>query len=127
VFDEGLVPEERLVGLYNAADVLLFPSHHEGYGWPPLEAMACGTPAVTSTCETLIEVTGGAALHATATDADALASCVRRVLDDGDLRGRLRWSGFERAAQHTWARTIDGLTEAYEQVASVPLHARAAA
>jgi alpha-1,3-rhamnosyl/mannosyltransferase len=117
IVDCGRVAEERLVELYNACDALLFPSHHEGYGWPPLEAMACGTPVVTSTCQTLIEVTDGAALCAPATDVDGLASQVRRVLGDADLRERLRWAGIERAAQHTWQRTIEGFASAYERVA----------
>jgi glycosyltransferase involved in cell wall biosynthesis len=114
----GRVPEQRLVELYNACDVLLFPSHHEGYGWPPLEAMACGTPAVTSTCQTLLEVTESAALHAPATGIDALAAQVRRVLEDDDLRERLRWAGIQRAGQYTWERTIDGFASAYAEVAA---------
>jgi glycosyltransferase involved in cell wall biosynthesis len=118
IIECGRVPEQRLVELYNACDVLLFPSHHEGYGWPPLEAMACGTPVVTSTCEALVEVTGSAALHARATDADALAAHVRRVLEDDELRERLRWAGIQRAGQYTWERTIDGFASAYAQVLS---------
>jgi alpha-1,3-rhamnosyl/mannosyltransferase len=117
IADCGRVAEERLVELYNACDLLLFPSHHEGYGWPPLEAMACGMPVVTSTCRALLEVTDGAALHAPATDIDALATQVRRLFEDGDLRERLRWAGIERAARFTWQRTIDGFARAYERVA----------
>jgi glycosyltransferase involved in cell wall biosynthesis len=114
----GRVAEQRLVELYNACDVLLFPSHHEGYGWPPLEAMACGTPVVTSTCQALVEVTGSAALHGGATDAGALAAQVRRVLEDDELRERLRWAGIQRAGQYTWDRTIDGFASAYTQVSA---------
>lgn len=120
IVDCGHVPEARLVELYNAADVLLFPSHHEGYGWPPLEAMACGTPVVTSNCETLLEVTDGAALHADASDADALAAQAARVLRSGDLADRLRWTGMEHASRFTWARTIDAFAASYERAAAAP-------
>ncbi|MEX0750236.1 MAG: glycosyltransferase family 1 protein [Dehalococcoidia bacterium] len=117
IVDCGPVPDARLVELYNACDVLLFPSHHEGYGWPPLEAMACGTPVVASECQTLLEVCDGAALHAPAADPHALAWQVRRTIDDRDLRERLGWAGIERAAQCSWQRTIDGFASAYTAVA----------
>lgn len=116
VVDCGQVADARLVELYNACDVLLFPSHHEGYGWPPLEAMACGTPVVASECQTLLEVCDGAALHAPASDVGALAAHVQRAVEDGDLRDRLRWAGIERAAQCSWQRAIDGFAAAYASV-----------
>jgi glycosyltransferase involved in cell wall biosynthesis len=126
IIDCGYVPDSRLVELNNACDVLLFPSHHEGYGWPPLEAMACGTPVVASECAALLEVCGGAALHAAADDAVALASCVRRAVEDADVRDRLRWAGIERAAQCSWHRTIDGFERAYLDVAEAAKRAVAA-
>lgn len=117
IIDAGRVPDDRLVELYNACDVLLFPSFHEGYGWPPLEAMACGTPVVTSDCAPLVEVTGGAALTAPADDVAALARAVRAILESEDLRTEMRARGIDRAAQFTWRRTVDGFVEVYERVA----------
>lgn len=116
IIECGRVSEERLVELYNAADVLLFPSFHEGYGWPPLEAMACGTPVVTSDAPSLTELVGDAGLAAPARDVAALASAVRSVLDSPDLAETLRRRGIERAAQLTWQRTIDGFAQAYAMV-----------
>ena len=110
------MPDERLVELYNAADVLLFPSFYEGYGWPPLEAMACGTPVVTSDAPSLVEVVGDAGLQAPAHDTGALAAAVRAVIESTELAAGLRRRGIERAAQFTWQRTIDGFAEAYALV-----------
>src|SRR5205807_8863596 len=72
----GTVSEDELVELYNAADVLLFPSFYEGFGWPVLEAMACGTPVVASDAAALVELADGAVLHAAPTDVDGLAAAV---------------------------------------------------
>ena len=113
VIECGRVSEERLVELYNAADVLLFPSFYEGYGWPPLEAMACGTPVVTSDAPSLAELIGDAGLMAPARDVAALVSAVRSVLESPDLAEPLRRRGIERSAQFTWQRTIDGFAQAY--------------
>ncbi len=117
VIDLGRVPDDRLVELYNACDALLFPSFYEGYGWPPLEAMACGTPAVTSDCASLAEIVGDAALTAPAGDVAALARAVGALLGSGDLAAEMRARGLERAARYTWQRTIDGFAGVYEQVA----------
>lgn len=116
IIECGRVSEERLVELYNAADVLLFPSFYEGYGWPPLEAMACGTPVVTSDAPSLMELIGDAGLMAPARDVAALAWAVRSVIESPDRAETLRRRGIERAAQFTWQRTIDGFAQAYAMV-----------
>jgi len=116
VVDCGSVPEPALVELYNAADVLLFPSHAEGFGWPPLEAMACGTPVVASDAAALVEACDGAALHAPASDDDALARQLRRVLEDVALADTLRMRGFAHAGRFTWKRTADGFARAWDVV-----------
>jgi glycosyltransferase involved in cell wall biosynthesis len=120
VLDLGRVSDERLIELYNIADVLVFPSYHEGFGWPPLEAMACGTPVVVSESAPLAEVVGSAALTAPADDAAALAERVTRLLDSPELAAALRARGLERAARFSWQRTLDGYANVYRQVACAP-------
>ncbi|HYM15526.1 MAG TPA: glycosyltransferase family 1 protein [Dehalococcoidia bacterium] len=117
VIDYGGVSDARLVELYNACDLLLFPSFWEGYGWPPLEAMACGTPVVVSDCPALAEVAGDAALSAPAADVVALTRAVRAVLDSPCLTLALRQRGIERAARCTWRETVESFARIYEEVA----------
>jgi glycosyltransferase involved in cell wall biosynthesis len=112
------VPDEDLPGLYNAADVLLFPSLYEGFGWPPLEAMASGTPVVCSRAGSLDEVVGDAALTADPEDVCALAWHVRSVLTDAALRDALVVRGLAHAAQFSWKRTASRLMDVYRDVAS---------
>jgi glycosyltransferase involved in cell wall biosynthesis len=112
------VSDARLVELYNGADVLLFPSHYEGFGWPPLEAMACGTPVVVSDCAPLREVIGDAGLAAPADDVAALTASVRRILESPELAAQLRAAGFRRASGFSWERTLDGYAELYRRVAA---------
>jgi glycosyltransferase involved in cell wall biosynthesis len=96
------VPEEDLPALYNLSDLLVFPSLYEGFGLPPLEAMACGTPVVTSDSSSLPEVVGEAGLMVPARDSVALAAMMGRVLSDAELRRDLVRKGLSRAAQFTW-------------------------
>lgn len=126
IIDHGAVPDAKLVELYNAADALVFPSFYEGFGWPPLEAMACGTPVVTSTAAALMEVTGDAALHAPATDIDGFAAALRSVLTSPDVAQRLRWAGVAHANGFSWQRTIDGFAAAYDSVLGVTASAEEA-
>jgi glycosyltransferase involved in cell wall biosynthesis len=109
----GFMPEEDLPGLYSLADVLVFPSLYEGFGLPPLEAMACGTPVVTSDSSSLPEVVGEAGLMVPADDPEALAGAIGQVLDDLDLRGDLIKRGLARAAQFSWHATGEKLLATY--------------
>lgn len=118
VVEWGRVGDERLVELYNLADVLLFPSHYEGFGWPPLEAMACGTPVVTSDCPALAEVVADAGFTVPPRDFEALASAVARVLHEPGVADRLRARGLARAATFTWDRNIQALSDVYRAVAA---------
>ena len=112
----GLHTDPRLAELYGVADVLLFPSHAEGFGWPPVEAMACGIPVVTSDLPVLREVADGAALHAGADDVAGLTAAVAAVLGDPARAAELRERGLRRAEAFTWGRTVAGYERVYESV-----------
>jgi glycosyltransferase involved in cell wall biosynthesis len=98
----GRLQRRDLCALYSQADAFVFPSLYEGFGMPVLEAMACGAPTITSSTSALPEVAGKAALLVDPSDPSALARAILRVLDEPDLRARLRADGFERARQFTW-------------------------
>ncbi len=112
----GYVPDEDLAALYSGALVYAFPSLYEGFGFPALEAMACGTPVVCANTSSLPELVGDAALTFAPTDVGALAAALRRLLTDEALRRTLVERGFERIKRFTWeacARaTLDVLAEA---------------
>jgi glycosyltransferase involved in cell wall biosynthesis len=112
----GYVTDADLPTLYSAAEAFAFPSFYEGFGLPPLEAMACGTPVVVSDAASLPEVVGDAGLTVPADDVDALAEGLARVLLDDRLRASLRAAGLERAAGFTWEAAADRLLAIYRQV-----------
>lgn len=107
----GFVPD--LAPLYRGALALVMPSLDEGFGLPALEAMACGTPVITSNAPALLEVTGDAALHADARDVEALADAMRRIANDAELRASLSARGLERARHFTWRNCAERTREAY--------------
>ncbi|HEY4184699.1 MAG TPA: glycosyltransferase family 1 protein [Polyangia bacterium] len=117
VVELGGVPDRDLPGLYNAADVLLFPSLYEGFGWPPLEAMASGTPVVCSRAGSLDEVVGEAALTADPEDVEALAWHVGTALTDTAVRTNLIARGFAHAARFNWDRTAAEMLGVYQTLA----------
>ncbi len=100
----GFVADEDLPALYRQAEVFAFPSLYEGFGLPPLEAMACGTPVVASNASSVPEAVGNAGLLINPRDVPALAHALERALTDGTLRGKLRERGLDRAAEFTWDR-----------------------
>ena len=116
VEDRGRVPADVLADLYEAADVLLFPSLYEGFGWPPLEAMASGLPVVCSSVGSLPEVTGDAALVAGPHDHVVLAGQVSSVLTDPGTAESLRRLGRIRAAAFTWEETARRMELLYRRV-----------
>jgi glycosyltransferase involved in cell wall biosynthesis len=101
----GYVSEPDKVALLSGAEAFLYPSLYEGFGLPVLEAMACGTPVVTSDVSSLPEVGGDAAVLVDPADPEAIAAGIDRVLSDRDLRERLQSAGLERAGQLTWEET----------------------
>lgn len=115
----GGVPNEELVYLYNAAKIFAFPSRYEGFGLPPLEAMACGTPVVTSNVSSLPEVVGDAALLVDPEDIDGLAVAMWRLLSEENLRRELRAKGLKRAQTFSWERAARATLQVYRHVAEI--------
>lgn len=109
----GFIAAEDLPALLTAAQVFVWPSLLEGFGLPPLEAMACGTPVLTSSTSSLPEVTGDAALLVDPDDEDALADALRALAGDKAIRDGFRAKGLVRAAQFTWKRTARMTIETY--------------
>ena len=111
----GRVPQEYLPALYSAADMFVFPSLIEGFGLPPLEAMACGTPAIVSKDPALLETTGGAAMDVDATDLAALREAIEAVATREDLRAQLIEKGKARAAQFSWVESARATLQVYHE------------
>ncbi|MFN8481524.1 MAG: glycosyltransferase family 1 protein [Anaerolineae bacterium] len=111
------VAEADLPALYSGAALFVFPSLYEGFGFPVLEAMACGTPVITSTTSSLPEVAGDAALLVPPDDTPLLAQSMSVVLQDGRLWNRLRAASLARAGEFSWARTAQQTLAVYRQIA----------
>ena len=111
----GFVPTEELRLWYNAADLFVYPSIYEGFGLPPLEAMACGTAVITSTASSLPEVVGDAGQLVDPTDGEALASAMARVLDNGDLREQMQSDGLAQASGFSWENTARQTVDSYRR------------
>ncbi len=111
----GFVDDDDLPILYTLADLFVFPSLYEGFGLPPLEAMACGTPVIASDNSSLPEVLGQAALFVPAEDTTAIADAMARVLGDANLRTRLADLGRAQAARFTWSSAAHELIDAYQK------------
>jgi glycosyltransferase involved in cell wall biosynthesis len=110
----GRVSDLELITLYSLADIFAFPSFFEGFGIPPLEAMACGTPVLTSNTSSLPEAAGDAALLVDPHDIHAIAQALTRLLEDEQLRESLRQNGYKQAARYTWARAAEKMLAVYE-------------
>ncbi len=116
----GYIPQNELPLWYNAATFFVYPSHFEGFGLPVLEAMACGTPVITSTAASLPEVAGrdGAAVLVNPTDTAALAEAMRQVMGDAERRAAMSQQGRARAANFHWAKTAQETVAVYRKVLS---------
>jgi glycosyltransferase involved in cell wall biosynthesis len=105
-----------LTELYNAAEMLVFPSFYEGWCAPPLEAMACGTPVVCSDVPAVAEVTGTAAVQVDPNDSEAITDAICKVLYDTKLRDKMIQKGNAHVANHTWERSAERLETIFAQV-----------
>jgi glycosyltransferase involved in cell wall biosynthesis len=114
----GFVPIDTLRSFYQAASAFVFPSLYEGFGLPPLEAMACGTPVVCSHVSSLPEVVGEAAEVVNPENVFDIARGMREVLLNAERRRTLVERGFEQARRFSWERTAQQVLEAYEEIGS---------
>jgi glycosyltransferase involved in cell wall biosynthesis len=112
----GYIPEQDKVWWYNAATFFVYPSHFEGFGLPPLEAMACGVPVIASNVSSLPEVVGEAGLMIDPGDPIALAAALARLTTDTELRAALAERGLARARTFTWEKTAVETVAVYRQV-----------
>ena len=112
----GYVPDAEISAIYSGARAFVYPSFYEGFGLPPLEAMQCGTPVVTSNAGSLPEVTGEAALLVDPSDTPELAAALRTVLEDDLRAARLAAEGLERSRAFSWSRTAEETVAAYDVI-----------
>jgi glycosyltransferase involved in cell wall biosynthesis len=109
------ISEQELAALYNGADVFVYPSLYEGFGMPVLEAMACGTPVITSSAGSIPEVAGNAALFIDPYDPSAIAEAILRVINDVGLREQMIGLGLEQARKFSWNRTAQQVLKVYRE------------
>jgi glycosyltransferase involved in cell wall biosynthesis len=121
----GFVPIDVLRVFYDAAKIFVFPSLYEGFGLPPLEAMAHGTPVVTSNTSSLPEVVGDAAVLVNPDNVFEITRALRRVLLDQGLREKLKDRGYEQARRFSWEESVRRILEVYREIAG-PGRAKAA-
>jgi glycosyltransferase involved in cell wall biosynthesis len=112
----GYVPDEELPLWYNAATVFVYPSLYEGFGMPPLEALACGTPVVVSNASALPEAVGDAGVLVRPDAVDEWAQALERLLDDAALRAELGARGRAHAARFSWERAAAGTVAVYHRI-----------
>lgn len=112
----GYVPDEDLPGLFSMASLFVYPSLYEGFGLPPLEAMACGTPVVVSDASSMPEVCGVAAHYIDPEDESSIAEGMLTVLRDRDYQQELIERGFERSRRFTWEEAAQKTIDVYQQV-----------
>ena len=118
VFFVDHMPDEELWHLYAAAQCLVHAAHYEGFGLPPLEAMACGTPTIVSNVSSLPEVVGDAGLLVDPNEPEEIAVAIHRVLTDDALREEMRAKGLQRAGCFSWTIAAERTIEVYQQVLS---------
>jgi glycosyltransferase involved in cell wall biosynthesis len=115
----GFVNDEDLPGLYRGADVFAYPSFYEGFGLPPLEAMACGTPVVASRVSSIPEVVGDAGILVSPEDEKALAAGLWELVRDSDKNRAIVNAGLGRSRGFTWQRCVEETVGVYRDIAGV--------
>jgi glycosyltransferase involved in cell wall biosynthesis len=113
----GAVEEDKLPALYSGALAVVYPTLYEGFGLPILEAMRCGAPVITSLDESVMEVSGGAAIHCDTSAVKAWADAMQRIITDPAFREELRQRGSRRAAEFSWERTARETMAVYRTAA----------
>jgi glycosyltransferase involved in cell wall biosynthesis len=117
----GYVPADDLPVIYNLAEFFVFPSIYEGFGLPVVEAMACGTPVITSSTSSLDEIAATAALTVDPYDVDGLTNAIIALASDAALRKNLSARGLKRASEFSWTRTAKEMLALYARVAGAPI------
>ena len=113
------ISDEKLVEFYNKASLFVFPSFYEGFGFPPLEAMACGTPVVVSNVSSLPEVCGDAGYYIDPYNVEDITRGMYEVLKDETLQKELVQKGFKRVKQFSWEKTVKDILEIMKEVANL--------
>jgi glycosyltransferase involved in cell wall biosynthesis len=113
----GYIPAEDLPLVYNLARIFVYPSFYEGFGFPPLEAMACGVPVITTAVSAMLDYVGDAGILVPPNDEHALARALENLYSEIPLQQRLIQVGPQRAAEFTWERTARETMKVYEKVA----------
>jgi glycosyltransferase involved in cell wall biosynthesis len=119
----GYIPEEDMPLFYSGAQLFLFPTLYEGFGFPPVEAMACGTPVIASNAQCMPEVLGDAAILESPTNPEGFASAITRVLSDETLYREMRSQGIRRAERFCSQTSSQRLVEVFESRCSREVHA----
>jgi glycosyltransferase involved in cell wall biosynthesis len=115
----GVVRDEDLPELYNCADLFVYPSLYEGFGLPPLEAMACGIPVITSNTSSLPEVVGDVGIMVDTTDVNSLCEAMHSVLTNKELWSRMSNMGRERSKLFSWEIAAKEILGVYDEALSV--------
>ena len=114
----GFADDEDVAELYSGAECVAFPSLYEGFGFPVLESMACGTAVVTSNVSSLPEVAGNATLMVDPYNVEAIADAIQQIITDSKLKQTLIARGFEQAKKFTWENSAKNLQKIYQTVLS---------
>lgn len=110
----GYIPDEDLSAIYSGATAFIYPSLYEGFGLPPLEAMKCGTPVITSNTSSLPEVVGDAGIMINPKEQDTLCQAILDITNDSNLRAKLSQKGLERANQFSWQKCAEETVKVYQ-------------
>jgi len=118
IFLTGFVPDQDLSPIYSGAQCFVYPSFYEGFGLPPLEAMQCGVPVITSNTSSLPEVVGDAGIMVRPDDLDGLCQAIHSVLADNLIRADMASKSLQRAQQFSWSKCADETVKLYKQAVS---------